>query len=139
MRQRNNEKAVYQYIFQQEGRIGDPCVYCNDVSSTLDHVPPLHYVARMRQMNQKVTNAKLVPACAECNSILNGKLYLTISKRKAHIYERLKAKNRKILRIPEWSEEELSEISPELARSFRAATVAVHNLRARLFWLRGGR
>jgi hypothetical protein len=139
LQRRRAMERIYDHLFEQKGSLGDPCAYCGAAADTLDHVPPLHWVARMRQLDREVTGAMLIPACAECNAILGGKLFLTMPSRRAHIYERLKAKNHRILRMPEWDEDELAEISPKLARAFGAATETVHDLRARLFWLRVGR
>lgn len=58
------------------GRLGGPCAYCGEVSSHLDHVPPLA-VLDSGTVADGVPLLK-VPACAECNLALGSKRLLTL-------------------------------------------------------------
>src|SRR4051812_4196074 len=106
--------------YQEIGRsYDDPCVYCGSVSISYDHVPPISYASRMSAMLIAVTKLKKYPACAECNSILGAATVTSLPQRQAMVRKKLAQKYRKILGTPEWTEEELAQVSDALATDIR--------------------
>jgi 5-methylcytosine-specific restriction endonuclease McrA len=133
---RDNILQVHGWRYTHKGQVGDPCTYCGVVSDTMDHVPPIHYTARMADLGEEVGNLRLVPACRDCNLCLGGSLFLTIESRRAHIKRRLRARYKKVLRIPGWDEDDLAGLSPEMARDVMAHLRLREGVMARLSWAR---
>lgn len=94
------------------------CTYCGDRGNTLDHVIPVSWRKDIdRKSNTVSDNTKketCIPACNECNSLLNNFYLHTISKRAEYIAEKLSIRHKKILSSPTWSEDELSELERNL-------------------------
>jgi hypothetical protein len=132
---RNSEK-VFDASYMEKGRIGDPCVYCGQPSDTYDHVPPLHYVERMRQTDVDKSNLRKYPACRECNSIIGGQIINTLEERRKHVRAHLKKKYASYLRMPYWDEEELAELSKELADHIRRSDRFSKFIKARVAFRR---
>lgn len=127
----------YDPVYREIGARGDPCTYCGQVSDTMDHIPPIHMVeqASLAGSDQEGPFIK-VPACHECNSIIGSKRLLTIKARRNHVKDKLRAKYKHFLRIPNWDEDELAEVSPEFAKEIRASVKFGNHVRARLAWMR---
>ena len=130
-------EARYDPIYREIGSRGDPCTYCGQISDTMDHVPPISMVeqASLAGADQDGPFIK-VPACLECNSIIGSKRLLTIKARRKHVKDRLRVKYQHFLRIPNWDEDELVEVSPEFAKEIRASVKFGNHVRARLAWMR---
>ena len=123
MRQDNRHSSLrFDASYKEIGRIGDPCAYCGTESTVYDHVPPLHYVARMAENDINTSNLRKIPACSECNSALNGLILTTINDRRKRIKEYLRKKYRSFLKMPKWDEEELAELEPNFADEIRRAS-----------------
>lgn len=109
-----------------------PCVYCGEIATTVDHVPPQTCRDRFEQCG-RVYAPDLVPACRECNSMLRTDGW-TIMERKRLIKEKIRKRYAKYLAIPPWSEEELRDLGPfARAQIVRGLNVQRH-ARARLAW-----
>lgn len=120
-----------QYHWRILGQRGDPCTYCGIPADTMDHVPP---VSRAIEVKDEETFA-LVPACAECNSSLGDRLILALSERRAYIRDRLRKRYAKLLNRPRWDDDELAELSPELADEIRRGEWLQAWVRARVRWV----
>ena len=107
----------------------DPCYYCGVPATSIDHVIPQTLRGRIPDW-EDIT----VPACHECNSRLGDRVFNTLPARKRYIKERLGTKHAKLLRMPDWTEEELAEIGPTLQRHIRAGIAAKFLILARLAW-----
>ena len=128
---------IYDPIYRETGRYGDPCTYCGQVSDTLDHIPPLVMVGAMASTGANLDAPFIkVPACHECNSILGAVNRMRIRDRRAHVKDALRKKYKKFLRIPNWDEDELEEVDPAFAREIRASVNFAKHVRARLKWHR---
>lgn len=94
------------------------CVYCGDVADTVDHMVPLSFQrsAGKRFATRAGQNKNLVPSCRECNNLAGNKIFDTKQDKKAYIINRLRSKYRKILDMPEWSKEEMEELSPTMQK-----------------------
>jgi hypothetical protein len=85
---------------------GDFCVYCGDVSTTVEHYPPV-----------SVTNYGFkLPCCVECNTLAVDENPRDFEKRVHGIKSKIRRKNWKWLQMPEWSHEELDDLSVKLRR-----------------------
>lgn len=110
------------------------CVYCGDSAPSLDHVPP---VSSLYMMIGSVPESKLpkcytVPACMECNSILGAVGKFTVHARAMELKSRLKKRYKKILSLPSWSEEELSQLSDALREHVMLGIAKRESLKLRL-------
>lgn len=129
---RKQDEAIYDGIYTETGKIGDPCVYCGQPSDCYDHVPPLHYIARLSQADIHGYKLKKHPACVECNSYLTGLVLLTKKERRLRVKEKLRSKYKSYLKMPFWDEEELEELDPYFADGIRRATKFATFIRQRL-------
>jgi hypothetical protein len=110
---RQAAKAVYGVVYSQSEMPTDPaCVYCGEPYDVMDHVPPLHYVARVKTTTIPI----LVPSCGECNRYLGGLLLLTLRDRAAHVSSKLRKKFASLLSAPEWTQSDLRELGDEMRR-----------------------
>lgn len=123
-------------MYEPRGQIGDPCTYCGVVSDTMDHVPPLVIAEMTREAELTLANLRKVPACRECNSTLSGARILTIKERREAIKEKIRKKYRKFLSMPQWDDDELEEVSPEMAKYIMASLAIANHTRARLRWMK---
>ena len=97
-----------------------PCVYCGMPANSDDHVVPLaFYQAAMDCVAMEHWRFTLVPSCQECNATAGDRVFETITQKRRYIQERLKCRYKKILAIPEWTEDEINDLSPDLARYVR--------------------
>jgi hypothetical protein len=95
------------------------CVYCGSSKNIEnDHLIPYSY-NHLRTIGSRTNTSKkgTVPACHECNNLLGNKMYTTVSSRASYLLPKYKKKYDKLSRLPEWTEEELSE----LGRTLRSA------------------
>ena len=120
--------GVYEYT---------PCAYCGLPAWGTDHVIPTTFCYKLSDMEDVLPHRLwLVPACPECNSMGSDKVFTSLARKRAFIHQCIRRKYKKILRIPEWTRQDLGELSPELAR------YVVHGLKlreiiyARLRWPR---
>ncbi len=79
------------------------CVYCGEHATDREHVVP-----------KSLGGSWTVPSCRECNSLIGASLQPSLSERRKVIARKVKARYRKVLRVPEWDREEVSELGPIL-------------------------
>lgn len=113
---RRADKRLVECQYERAGTLADPCVYCGAPASTFDHVPPLHYVARNPDIEDKLLKH---PSCAECNAVLTGSVILTLRERREYIRQHLRRKYSSYLKMPKWDEDELAELSEKMAEEIR--------------------
>lgn len=56
----------------------------------------------------------IVPCCKECNCFLGARLYPTLRERKQALKDSLRRHYKRILKMPEWKEEDLAELGYSL-------------------------
>jgi 5-methylcytosine-specific restriction endonuclease McrA len=100
---------------RREVRINLQCVYCGLVGDSIDHVPP----SSVRPSLLDLGLAKRYPfvevrACQECNSALSNRALWTVGARKEYIKRFLRARYRRFLKIPSWSDRELGALDPHM-------------------------
>lgn len=106
------------------------CVYCGSVEEHRDHVVPL--VVRRSGLPWDHALPDTVPACAECNQIASGHLFRSVEEKRTYIREHLEARHRRLLDLPEWTDEERAELGTELARSLGEREARRDQVRLRL-------
>lgn len=89
------------------------CMYCGMSAQERDHVVP-HSYAQAEGQTRNWHLSKVVPACTECNHLLNNLFHTTIATRALFIAGRLKARYKKLLASPDWNEDELAELGESL-------------------------
>lgn len=92
------------------------CVYCGLYGSTIDHIPPKTARAVIISSGEyKHYPFMTVRSCKECNcSILGARSLWTLHERKIFVKKAIKRRYKKILALPDWTEEELEELSPKM-------------------------
>ena len=114
------------------------CYYCGLWADTIDHTIPR---ALLRYQLDPVALKEItgiqrttVPACLECNMLLGSQVFPTLAERKDWLKARLRRRYHKLLRMPDWSEDELLELGPSLQRHVRAALRQRDLVRKRIAW-----
>lgn len=80
------------------------CAYCGESATDREHVLP------------KVAGGDFtVPSCRECNILAGSKIHLSFEERRAYIRARIEKRYRRLLRQPEWSRDEVSELGRALS------------------------
>jgi hypothetical protein len=92
-----------------------PCYYCGQDATGYDHVIPYCVVGH---------NTDLVPCCPECNSLLGSTVYDDALDKKLYIATRLKDRYRKLLRMKDFSEDELNSFTGMLGIEIREEMIA---------------
>ena len=97
----------------------DTCVYCNDFAFHKHHYK--ESVANSGKKRKHQTSKKdTVPTCVECN-ILIGSNDLTYQEACYILYDKVNARHKAILAMPDWDKEELEELSGNLKRKIKAS------------------
>ena len=91
----------------------DPCAYCGVIANSVDHVPPRSQRDRLVALGLALQYDFFeVPACRECNSVLGARPLWTLRERRAYIKRMLKRRYADVLKIPDWTDSELAQMSP---------------------------
>jgi hypothetical protein len=90
------------------------CFYCGEIATQTDHVPPVTH-------NEEFELGFLIPSCSECNCHLSNNRYETLQERTNEIKTYLKKEFNKILEYPDWSSEEIEEMTGR----FKDSVVAI--------------
>jgi len=107
------------------------CYYCGEPAGSVDHVVPQSMLETLRVMGDDAVSAILarhgrrmtVPCCQECNSVLSNKYFDTLEKRKRHLKMRMRQRYKSILRTPDWTDRELSQLGERLQQAVIGAIV----------------
>jgi len=98
----------------------DLCYYCGVMSTSDDHTVPRDF---LRLLNgtvelQKFTSHKrlIVPSCKECNCLFGSLVFDTLKDKKRWMKDRLRRRYKKILGLPDWTNDELAECEPTLRK-----------------------
>lgn len=85
---------------------GNLCVYCGDIATTAEHFPPISVTD---------TGFKL-PCCRECNNFASNENPRDFERRVESVKSRIRRRNWKWLQIPDWSHEDLTDLSAAMRR-----------------------
>ena len=96
---------------KKQYEIMDRCVYCGSSESIQnDHLIP--YSFTYVKTRHRLTRSKkgTVPACGECNRMLGSVMHTTVGSRASFLLPKYNKMYSKLSSLPEWTEEELSEL-----------------------------
>lgn len=113
------------------------CVYCGEVPIEWDHFLPLKFVHMLAVVEPELAHPYrrwmfLVPACKECNVLVGTEVFTSFDVKKTFIKEKIESRYRKILELPDWTEQELIDAGEGLASAVRASTRQRDEIRNRL-------
>jgi hypothetical protein len=132
---RQRQKSGLDSLYDTIGSLNDPCVYYGLPSDALDHVPPMAYVHSLSDLDEiHGVHLKKHPSCNECNSILRDLLLTTLKDRRKFVKSKLRQRYKKYLNMPDWSPEELAELSESMQVYIRQSQKVTAMIRARLAW-----
>jgi hypothetical protein len=89
-----NKKRWANFLYKKIGLESDPCVYCGSASECWDHVPPIHFITRIIQLEITILyECQKVRACMECNLALKGYILTTFLERQQYLFDYYFTKN----------------------------------------------
>ncbi len=92
------------------------CTYCGDIADSIDHDPPTSTRRRLRDIGLDHEYAFVeVRCCRECNSALGDDGGWTVRERKRFIKRWLMRRYGRLLSMPDWQDDELLELGPNLS------------------------
>lgn len=105
------------------------CFYCGETADTIDHVVPISYYYPGKRNNglhltPEYDEENLVDCCRECNCLASNKVFDSALKKKEHVQEQLIKKYKKIINMPFWSEEEISQMGYVLKKEIKIQQLA---------------
>lgn len=100
------------------------CFYCGELADEVEHVMPRH--TKIRTFT--------VPSCGECNRFASGAVFMSVHDKMQYIRDRRAKKYRKLLTMPEWTEDELDDLTGNLKRHVRAVAAASEIVKSQLSW-----
>lgn len=114
----------------------ETCYYCGMSANAYDHVIPRSVLRMLDETDIEIpkNRIKRVPCCHECNCLLGASYQETIAERKKYLKLRLKNKYRALLKIPQWSEEEINELGYTLRQDLLCSLKKKEMLILRLKW-----
>lgn len=112
---RRTKESVYNklYHFFTEDK---NCIYCGELGSTVDHIPALDWVSCLgsEYFTKRKIEFLLASCCWECNDTLSDKDFFTVNDRKDYLLRTYMYKYEGLLNSPDWDEEDINELSPNL-------------------------
>lgn len=126
------EDVAYKLVVLGDGKCNRwVCHYCGCPADTLDHIPPLSRYHDALGTFEAFRPVK-VPSCSECNVLAGDELHVSFLERQAFVKAELRHKYARQLRVREWDEDELEEMSYQFRVSIAKDMGAKHFIRARL-------
>jgi hypothetical protein len=125
-----------------DGSALNPCHYCGQPANAVDHVIPRVLIARLRVLEDEETTRQMylrhrvrtVPCCRECNSIINSHYFSTLDERKAFLKTRLRKRYKRLLEMPEWTVDEMTELDGQLQDYVIQGTRMKRLIQKRIAW-----
>lgn len=112
---------------------GERCVYCGYYADVRDHVIPWSF-NNVRGKSRTYEEDNVVPACSECNLIAGDKVFEDLTAKRDHIQGRIAQKYRKLLAMPDWTDEEVNKLASKLRKYVKMQMNAKRFISARLRW-----
>lgn len=98
------------------------CIYCGATAQCREHVIPVSYLSFARTYDQSLV--WIVPACNNCNSLAGAYIAFSIPEKAKYILSRFKIKYKKLLKQPEWTQDELNNLDYNLKEMVWGGLVA---------------
>lgn len=86
------------------------CAYCGEYGSEAEHVVPKHLEL----------DTWTILACSDCNNIAGGAPLFTFRDKRDHIRAGIRKRHGKLLRMPDWTDDEIDDLGPAMRRSVLA-------------------
>jgi hypothetical protein len=96
----------------------DRCVYCHDLAFHRHHFK--ESVANTGKKRKKPKKKDTVPTCVECN-VLIGAANPEYQECCYILYDKVAARHKDILSMPNWDEDDMEELSGHLKRKIKAS------------------
>lgn len=112
------------------------CSYCGDPATSWDHVVP-HSFEHAADTTRKYSRG-VVPCCHHCNSTLGAVFCGSLDARLEHLAQRIRKKYAKLLKAPDWTDQEIKELGSNLRDSVIAIRNEKRHAIARLAFLERG-
>jgi hypothetical protein len=120
---------------------GKPCHYCGLPAQTVDHVIPQSLIEQYKlsdpaQMNELLGHNRVltVPACSECNKLASDSYQDTLAERTKVVKSKLRKRYKNLLRMPEWTDQEIADMGRSMQDYIRAGIVERRLIQQRLDW-----
>lgn len=110
------------------------CFYCGELATSRDHVTP-HAVSPTETRDFGLDET--VRCCMPCNSQLGSKGAYNLLMRIAWLIERTVQKHKLLEPIPDWSDEEIAELGPNLRRQVKHLMRQRERHMTRVIYMRG--
>lgn len=94
------------------------CSYCGEYAETYDHVISVSYKHVSRKL--EVGNKEAIPCCSECNTTLGNVFLHTVSSKASYLIKKYKRRYSKVLKTPNWGDDELEDMGDSLRNSIIA-------------------
>lgn len=107
---------------------GKDCYYCGQYADTVDHVPAVNMI-KFYTNYYKI----LVKTCRECNFCLSDRMLPTLISRLEFLDKKYRKRYLKLLKQPEWNEEELGELKGSLKKYVEEEVKNKFRIEKRLF------
>lgn len=98
------------------------CIYCGAPSDCRDHVIPVAYLSLARGYDPE--KQWIVPACNNCNLLAGPYIAFSIAEKAQYILGRFRCKYKKLLKHPEWQQDELDDLDYSLRTMIWGGLVA---------------
>jgi hypothetical protein len=115
------------------------CIYCDSIADGVDHPVPVSRLVSRRLLAHSKTKryGKMVPCCANCNSMLGNKLFKFMEDRFEFVADRLEVRYSNLLNMPLWSTDELDELGPSMRSAIEADLSRKERIQNRIKFARG--
>lgn len=140
-RRRNEDERRLNHLYSRKFKKYGRCIYCGDTEQCLDHVYPISKLGMndLSKINRPLfkiffQGLNLVPSCFECNALAEDRSFVSIREKRKFIQSKIKKKYKKILNLPEWSEEEIKELGPNLRKSVKFSINQKESVKRRIMW-----
>ncbi len=100
------------------------CFYCGEYATEKEHVVPQH----------TLYPTWIVPACHECNAMAGATIFVSVLDKHQWLQTRRGARYSKLLKMPDWDWEEISELGRNLRAKVEAAQKAKDVVKSQLIW-----
>lgn len=87
------------------------CVYCNELSQSGDHIVPITTLMAPRGYTALKDT---LPCCLDCNRRLSSFIHADFKERCHLLFKKLLVLAKQYEHLPDWTQEEMSELSPNL-------------------------
>lgn len=98
------------------------CYYCGEVADSIDHVVPQSMLRALRLLDDpevfdilaQRNRVMEVDCCRDCNCRLGNIYSQNLYERRDQLRERLRAKHKMLLQMPDWTDAELGRMGPAM-------------------------